>query len=337
MIKRLAFVAIAAVLCLALIEFAADFARYLREKSQVAGRVKTPAFIRDDYVRYRFAPDQNTELQNLPVRINKAGLRGPELVDREFRVLCIGESVTFGWHASGDDATYPAYLGQLVDDLDAEVVNGGQPRCNSMNQLDIYITQLATLEPDVIVLMAGWNDIGYQFSSPVSFEEPPAQPSNVFSIAYLARLVLTGLKKPSDEEAMAAAESGPNPWRWEFLDAYERILRTFVTLARANGSRIVMVTLPHFLSEKPSDEEKKILLSHALSWPHISYAGWLEAATLVNERIRKVAKDMNVPLVEAEDSIEARYFTDLCHLDDDGNRLLAERIAPVLREQLQAK
>ena len=58
------------------------------------------------------------------VSTNSLGLRGPELAPKStYRILCLGESVTFGWGVK-DSETYPS---QLQQRLGVEVINAGIP------------------------------------------------------------------------------------------------------------------------------------------------------------------------------------------------------------------
>ena len=56
---------------------------------------------------------------------NSLGLRGPEIDSpkKHLRVLCLGDSVTFGWGVEEQNA-YPALLQQKIM---AEVINAGVP------------------------------------------------------------------------------------------------------------------------------------------------------------------------------------------------------------------
>jgi hypothetical protein len=129
------------------------------------------------------------------------------------------------------------------------------------------------------------------------------------------------------EEVLRARESGRDAIHWDRLDEYERILAATVQLARQNGSRPALVTLPHFLKPQLSAAEKRTLLPHLLAWPDLSYTGWRRMVSGVNARIRKVAAAQAVPLADCESAVPSASFLDLCHLDAAGNRDLAGCVA----------
>ncbi len=72
--------------------------------------------------------DRRTAIQRtrtFQVSTNSIGLRGPEIAPTtdEFRILCIGDSITFGWGFEGEES-FPALLAR---ELGVEVVNAGVP------------------------------------------------------------------------------------------------------------------------------------------------------------------------------------------------------------------
>jgi lysophospholipase L1-like esterase len=99
------------------------------------------------------------------VRTDSRGLRGAdrddELKKSRLRVLCVGDSVTFGV-ALADDDTYPSRLeralrGRLPPDAAPVVVNAGVPSYSSVQGLRL-LDELAPLGPDVVVWWFGMND-----------------------------------------------------------------------------------------------------------------------------------------------------------------------------------
>lgn len=311
--------------------------------SQKMARVRESSEVRiekDEYLPGRFLPSQkNVLVGGVPVNINSLGLRGPEPAGKKVLIAAAGDSLTFGWSASSDAATYPAFLQQLFAAQGVEVLNAGMPRWNSVQVLNFYVTRLIPLKPRLVIFIAGWNDLAYELiARPVDSPGPFYQ---TFSSPQWLRILgqgfgnvkkRLGLKKYR-EDILAAREKGSDPVRWERFDEYERVLRSFVTLARSQGTEPVLVTLPHFLKENLTVEEKTIALPHLVSWPDMSYGGWERGIREINLRIRRVAEDQKAALAECEDEIPFRYFTDLAHLNDEGNRLFAQCIHKTIAPQ----
>jgi lysophospholipase L1-like esterase len=83
------------------------------------------------------------------VSTNRLGLRGPELSESKQgpRILCVGDSVTFGWGVA-DNQSFPA---RLADILDVEVVNGGIPALQPPDIATNVRRLVPILQPDLVL------------------------------------------------------------------------------------------------------------------------------------------------------------------------------------------
>lgn len=111
--------------------------------------------------RYRLQPGFRGTVTNrveyrTPVTVNRHGLRGPEIADRQpdtLRVLVVGDSFTFGVGAR-DDETFPARLEAILRGRGsrAQVLNAGAPGFGVPDAVAWLERWGWTLEPDVVVL-----------------------------------------------------------------------------------------------------------------------------------------------------------------------------------------
>lgn len=78
--------------------------------------------------------------------------------DKEIRVLCVGESMTF----RGGEKSYPKILESKLNQLDSSkkwsVFNAGLPAASSRVIADEFPKMLELVKPDVVLLMMGLND-----------------------------------------------------------------------------------------------------------------------------------------------------------------------------------
>ena len=90
-----------------------------------------------------------TRLRQFTVSTNSLGMRGPELrTDRtDPRVLCLGDSVTFGWGVTYEES-WPA---RLAAALDVETVNAGVPAMKPDSIAAWAEQNAAALAPDLVV------------------------------------------------------------------------------------------------------------------------------------------------------------------------------------------
>jgi len=189
-------------------------------------------------------PGYRGEFMDRPVTINRLGLRGPELrAPRPARrILCLGDSITFGYGV-GDDETYPAALGRALAAQGVEVVNGGVTGYTS-HQVRRLVGRLATaLRPEVIVVCIGWNDRTRREATDREYQrrltgsgalERLAEPLYLYRA--MAALYATA-RRPAAGEARRHPRVPPQEYR-ENLDA-------IVRSARQAGARPVFLALPH--------------------------------------------------------------------------------------------
>jgi lysophospholipase L1-like esterase len=122
----------------------------------------------DPRLYWKLKPNQNcyTKVDHKPVHINSHGTRGPEFQIAKpagtVRVLCIGDSRTFGWGLS-ESETYSGRLRQLLQEKignsrKVEVINAGV-NAWSYPQMSVYFREIASqFQPDVVILgdANGW-------------------------------------------------------------------------------------------------------------------------------------------------------------------------------------
>lgn len=114
------------------------------------------------YTSYAMKPGY----RNKRVSINSLGLRGEEITRQKppnvYRVVCVGGSTTFGIYVK-DAYTYPLFLeGELRRRLEADqiqVVNSGLVCATSAESLHRMFTEILPLDPDMIVIYHGINDV----------------------------------------------------------------------------------------------------------------------------------------------------------------------------------
>jgi len=99
------------------------------------------------------------------VNINSLGLRGPEIVEKRegsLRIAVIGGSAVFGGEVPDDNKTFCKLLEKDLKDIygiDAEVINAGIPGFVSMQELILLEDTLIELNPDLVIVFDGFNDV----------------------------------------------------------------------------------------------------------------------------------------------------------------------------------
>ena len=122
----------------------------------------------DPQVFWKFKPNQILDAKGIykkPVRINNFGFRGKDFqLEKKpgtYRIICLGDSVTFGWSVA-DEETYPAQLEKILQekypDRDIEVLNLGVTGYTSFQGKKLFLTFAEKLKPDLVIFGFGQND-----------------------------------------------------------------------------------------------------------------------------------------------------------------------------------
>ena len=100
--------------------------------------------------------------RDIVIETNSIGLRHPELggkPDDEFRILVLGDSITFGDYVSFDE-TYTARLEHQLELLGrpATVINAGIPAVSTSDEFYLYLEIRDAVDPDLVLLGMYLND-----------------------------------------------------------------------------------------------------------------------------------------------------------------------------------
>jgi lysophospholipase L1-like esterase len=272
-------------------------------------------------------------------RINRHGLRGPDFEDvkpaGEFRLLTVGDSVTFGWELSEDEATWPGQLQGLLDGRALprrryRVINGGVPRYTSEQVLRFLRERLDELQPDLVVVCVGWNDLAFSYQPDwyprISFSgQDKARYCRTFSPA-IVRAVRHWKGGDGDEgDAKPRRDRRPHP---QALPEFQANLLEIVAALRERGIGLLLLNMPTVLSSGAMSEREHELASR---FPETdNYAAF-------NGVIREVCRQTGVPcrldLFPLEEAGKGRYFYDHCHPNLEGNAIMARKVLEALARE----
>lgn len=218
-----------------------------------------------DGLGFEMVPNQVGYTTASRATINALGLRGPELRAagaHARRVLCLGDSITFGVGVD-DDAPYPRQLEQLLAGAwpgeRAEVLNAGVQRYFTYQELDQLRKLWPVLRPQVVTLGVYPNDIGERPASISAreYENEREMAASSFRRRFplLYRLIKSSaavelaknvyLSRTAGESTVSRAFAGQasarDERRWS---GFERELTAFAELSRTLGFMPVVVAVP---------------------------------------------------------------------------------------------
>lgn len=282
------------------------------------------------------------------VKVNSDGFVGAELEPRTpelWRIVAVGDSNTFG---GGDDVnTYPAKLEQLLEQRVSgplpryEVVNAGIEGLNSSEALARLRSKVLPLQPDVVTIYIGWNDL-------MKFD-PTGQDANnelagvsrsldrLWLVKGMRKLLFFYLRPYTDPPA-TGAESRTGRFRDFSPSFYIDNLREMVRLVRESGARPLIMTLATSVRE---DMDVEDLRSAHVYFPYYrsgyGVGDLLDLVAAYNRAVIQVAAAEQVPLLRLDQLFDRpdyrELFFDTMHPTEKGQWLLARALARALDEQ----
>ena len=250
-------------------------------------------------------PDLFWKLHPNPDRsINDKGIRGRESLatKTKFRILCLGDSITYGFRLDAGK-TYPAYLQGFFGDR-AEVIAAGVPGYSIVQGFRYYGRDLDALDADLVLIQFGFND---RLEAYVPDSQQPHVPNWARSLhATLGKLHLYGLLVSLGRDA----EPEPGTVR---VTPEEFAETCHLLDDKINGSKgaPVFLIMPHF------DRD-----TGAIS-------------------VESYRPPSDVPTIDASAYFHMipadrrqQYFIDSIHLTATGNHFLAKMLAQELDDRL---
>jgi lysophospholipase L1-like esterase len=305
---------------------------------------RQPALLRPlPYVNFVPSPDYPGH--------NRLGYRGVEIElpkpEGVFRIVALGGSTTYSTSTTWEES-YPTQLQALLRDqygyMNVEVVNAGVPGYTSWDVLANYIFRIVELEPDLVLIYDGINDIQpravatecYRGQNPLRGLGPTRglwQRSEVPVQSTLYRVLAIPLGWMADPSTLEG-RFGIYPMRCErdFVDDarikdnppvyFERNLRDLIVLAQANDIQVMLSTWTY----------------NANGDIGAMPPAWRDAIVEHNDILRKLAAEYGLPLYDlaATDFWETPEHwagIDPIHMAAPGTYEQARRYAAFMVEQ----
>ncbi len=294
---------------------------------------------------------------------NNMGFRGDELVSPkpvdELRVFLIGGSTTECLIIDDDDSL-DAVIQRTMQERVAErsqvrVYNAGVSGDISDDHVAILTQRIVHLQPDIIVIFAGINDLraaiqGHDYLHLPVPTPPPwmllATQSQVGRLAYnLVKLRRPSLDSPQDEplvtsyqygvkqQKSARAASGPPIFDTR---GYANNLRTLAGVAAGHSVALILVTQQTTWNSDVDSTAKE--WHWLLNLDNVRYAedDMHQAMERMNDSMRQIANSLDVPLYDLARLMpkSTEFFYDDVHFNTNGARVAGTHLAAVILERI---
>jgi|GEM_PF-1391630 lysophospholipase L1-like esterase len=262
------------------------------------------------------------------ITINSQGIRDKEYTIQKdknvFRILCLGDSSTFGYGVNLED-TYHSLLEDRLNrefgrtGIRFEVINAGVTGYTSSQGLAFYKLKGFKYKPDIVTFYFGINERVHHFylsDKEIMHHNIPAQIKAAMEKSLLLKLQsyrflrnflvnIVGIRKN--------AFRGRVP-RVSLADFQENILE-LDRLCKKNGSRLLLISPP---LNKQKDPEGHVLINIEIAF--------------YKALLKNVARDYQIPLIEIPEMTEespldtAPFFSDTVHPSPLGHRVIMEKL-----------
>jgi lysophospholipase L1-like esterase len=290
----------------------------------------------------RLRPGARVAFLDCPISINSRGFRGREIAvpkGAAYRIVCLGESTTFGMTFRKDDRPWPEVLEQMINDRlkpsrPVEVVNAGVPAADLSQNVARLLPDILPLRPDMIISYHGYNGFRMIDSSLPPSNGPPLPPYPRRVLRLEAdleyRLKVRSFLRQYLPGAPRDASSSTPPLQTQYADCY----RQLIAFTQSNHIRLALANFCMAIDE--TSDQKVINFYTEFG------SGILCARTHVNaihsQIVRQLAEqNPGVCFIDTHPGLETELgkYVDIVHFTQEGRQQLAENIFAAIRQQLE--
>jgi len=288
----------------------------------------------------RLRPGGHGMLLDCPITINSRGFRGREIAvpkGNVYRIVCLGESTTFGMTFRKGDKPWPELLEGMINERlkpgrRVEVVNAGSPAWTLSDNLTRLIPDILPLEPDLIISYHGYNGLAMIDPTlpPVAGPRPPLYCERPLRIA--AEVEYRLKVRAFVEEFRGGDRGNPVAAAPPLQTPYAKCYRQLIAFAQTNHIRLA---LGNFCMAIDEHSDHRLVNFYSGFGSGLLYA---RANAVHSEIVRRLAEqNPGVSFVDTYPGLETQHrkFTDAVHLTQEGRQQLAENMFAGIRAQLE--
>lgn len=268
------------------------------------------------------------------LRVNSDGFAGPDLeTSPARRIVALGDSCTIG---EGDGrVSYPAMLRARQTVEGTEIVNAGLAGLDAEQLLRRLETAVLPLNPDVVLIFAGWNDLMKRRPLSQGPRTAPGRLSRSLDDLWLTR----GLRKlggfyirPQIGEPSTGAPGQTGRFDDFEPEAFADSLGRMVDEVVGRGAEAFVLTLPTVLRR---DMQPYDLATVGAIFPYFvggaRLGDTMDLIEAYNRTIRRVGAEHGAQIIDLARTFETLpstrgYFLDTMHPSSQGMNLIAKTV-----------
>jgi len=281
------------------------------------------------------------------IGFNQRGMRGPEIADAPprdtLRLAFLGSSTTLDGGISEEQTWAAQTCSQIAAALPTgckvEYLNAGLPAFGVPEVTRLFTARIAKLQPHVVIILPG--DVSNDNTN--MLRERGLEKSDLIKPSWFAERSLLWSKIELNLKVIAiqrAARRGAHFVDFDemyYAEIFAQRLRSLLLEIKRLGQLPVVVTITGRIRPTQSEEDRFDAAMTLLFYnPYTSVDDLIAAQLAYNDKIRTVAAELDVPVVDDPYSIpgDANHFSDSTHFSPLGSGVQSRRVA---RHLLQSR
>ena len=264
--------------------------------------------------------------------VNSLGFRGPELAavkgPKMVRVWCAGGSTTFDICVSRDATAWPAQLQRRLaaatPGVQVEVINAGVPGEVLATNLRDFQRLAHRLDPDVLVIYQGPNDLRRIANQKFGHELVQA---SWFTQLALFRVIGDLLPPPAPPPEWAANLLGPAD-----MALFGQQVQPLIDAARQRGTRVVLASHAFAAAADATASDALSLMGRNSHTYRMTPRGLIAAYEAANQLLKQMAARQGLTFVEVRSAVGVNpdHWVDGIHFSDSGAEVMGRVISAAL-------
>jgi lysophospholipase L1-like esterase len=310
-----------------------------QQKMQVANEKQSGIFQGDPLLLWGLKPNLRDAVWDFTVlSTNAQGFRADYPIQAKtpgtFRIVCVGDSVTFGYRVPVVWPDKPTeydrewlpfamllekHLRQANPGRSIEVFPMAVPGYTSHQGLAWLRRDIGYLKPDVVVVSFGWNDVSLSDVPDREAIRTDWYPVAVRWLIDHSQAFAHATKYLRSKNTPPAGATRPRPVARVSDSEYVGNLEAIVKLARENNAQVMVMGAP-YRDSKTNPPEAELMTRYRSS-------------------LRNTMQQRNVPyfevleLTEAAGTVNEGFFGELIHPNHMGHRLIAAELMKLMKQR----
>jgi lysophospholipase L1-like esterase len=296
---------------------------------------------------YRPRPGAHTQFYKGEITINNRGYRGDDIPAEKgdtFRIVTVGDSVTFGQTLFPDSRPWSAVLQDLIRQnlscsRSIQIINGGVNNAHVINAVERLERDAPWLKPDMVLSYFGWNaqaDLGVDFG----LAQMPAEQNQGPALRILARLRQTGIAILRTvwtglvESLHVDADAGQAAFLSQARSG--QLYRQFEELVGQSHRLGYQLVLLSFNTAVTPASPQDAINFYRQAFPYMQTT--IKGVELENILLRQLARPPEVSFIDTGRGLYGQFdddlFIDVVHFTAKGDRMMAANVFDGLRPLL---